>query len=334
MIENLSFSFNVDPNVNVIDSSKYKDYITCERMFFYSHVLGWKPDRPEIHLVFGSAWHKAMETFWTHGYEAVEEAFNAFLDYFTGEFPDSDQWEEFHPKTPQRALMALVAYSYFYKNVDSKYTPALFNSKPLIEIGGKITLTEQTDLAFKMDIVLEDQFRRVRARDWKSGSPWRGWEEQWETAPQSSCYHHVLYCTNLPDKIDGIEFDGVLFKKTVPCKIPKHPEDCLRHFELKRSLIYKTKKQMNLWYYLMTHRLNMMRKDFELLSQSTENDPVLIAFPCREHSCHNFYGRTCAYLDFCLHWNNPLQKLGEPPLGFKEEHWNPLEEESKINLEL
>jgi len=332
MIENLSFNFDISPDVNVIDSTKYKSYISCERMFFYEYVLGWQPQGSSIHLDFGTAMHKAYEVFWTEGYGEIKNAYQAFMDSFTKKFPDSDEWELYHPKTPSRALMALIAYSYYYESIDSQYTVAHWDNQPLIEIGGKITLTESTDLAFKMDVVLEDSSGHIRARDLKTGAPFRNWQNQFDLAPQSGSYSHVLFCTNPPEVVEGVEYDGLLFKKTVPAKTPTHPEDCLRHFEFVRHLVHYSREQMNLWYHKMVTRLNMMREDFEILSNESERSPFMTSFPMREKDCHSFYGRECMWKDFCANWMNPLKHVSEPPIGFEVRHWNPLTEDIRVRL--
>ena len=54
---------------------------------------------------------------------------------------------------------------------------------------------------------------------------------------------------------------------------------------------------------------------------------MLMCFPMNTESCTKYFG--CAYHDFCQAWPNPLQHCEEPPLGFKIEHWDPTEGESK-----
>lgn len=59
----------------------------------------------------------------------------------------------------------------------------------------------------------------------------------------------------------------------------------------------------------------------------------MMAFPMNDTSCTDFFG--CPYHDYCMSWQNPLQRCGEPPLGFREEFWDPsaMETTHKKDLE-
>ena len=57
------------PQFDIHDSTKINCFQTCPRKYFYKYVLGWSHEDANIHLVFGSAWHKAMEVF----YEALRD---------------------------------------------------------------------------------------------------------------------------------------------------------------------------------------------------------------------------------------------------------------------
>ena len=53
--------FNVCPTLQTVDSTKINTFLDCPRQYFFTYVLGWRSDRPNNHLVFGQAWHEAME---------------------------------------------------------------------------------------------------------------------------------------------------------------------------------------------------------------------------------------------------------------------------------
>ncbi|MBU2249242.1 MAG: PD-(D/E)XK nuclease family protein, partial [Gammaproteobacteria bacterium] len=97
---------------NKIDSSKLKDFKRCPRYFFYRHVLGWQSQTPNNHLVFGSAWHEAMEYLLLNGYgdNSVIEAFDKFLAYYRQSFPPETD-EMFKAKTPDNAFWTLAQYA-------------------------------------------------------------------------------------------------------------------------------------------------------------------------------------------------------------------------------
>ena len=52
---------------SVLDPSKIKTFKQCPRQFFYEHVLGWRSKEPNLHLVFGEAWHQALEHLFNNG---------------------------------------------------------------------------------------------------------------------------------------------------------------------------------------------------------------------------------------------------------------------------
>jgi CRISPR/Cas system-associated exonuclease Cas4 (RecB family) len=54
----------------VLDATKLQTYMRCPRKFFFNYVLGWKSEIPSNHLVFGSAWHMAMEVLLDKGYNS------------------------------------------------------------------------------------------------------------------------------------------------------------------------------------------------------------------------------------------------------------------------
>jgi len=78
----------------------------CARQYFFEYVLGWRSTAPNNHLVFGSAWHAAIEHILQKGYGAVDEAVFIFMNTYREELPpDTD--ELYSPKTPSRADEAL-----------------------------------------------------------------------------------------------------------------------------------------------------------------------------------------------------------------------------------
>lgn len=299
---------------NKIDNSKIKCFKQCPRMFFYEHVLGWRPESPSNHLVFGSAWHEAMEHLLLNGYDQknILEAYDKFLTYYRNIFgPETDGM--FKGKTPDKAFEALAMYTNY-----EPYRRDLTDFKTVYtEIAGSIAIDEKHSLFFRMDAVLENRKTgRIRSREHKTGSGSYLWAEQWLLDGQVGTYSHVLNCLYPPDKIDGIEMNGVFFPKRVSTCIPE------QIFE--RFLIKRTSSQMQQWLDNTRFYVNEIDQEYELLSLAKESDSVLQAFPLRDTSCLNYF-RLCPYHDFCLAWANPLQHSFDSPLGFKIDFWDPTE---------
>ena len=301
---------------NKLDNSKIKCFKQCPRMFFYEHVLGWRSQMPNNHLIFGSAWHESMEHLLLNGYgeQSILDAFDKFLTYYrTYLGPETDNL--FKGKTPDTAFRALAQYAGYgpYKR-DLEEFETLFT-----EIAGSVSIDEKRQLFFRMDSVLKNRKTgRIRSREHKTGGGKYLWDEQWLLDGQVGTYSHVLNCLYPTEQIDGIEMNGVFFpnlKKKIPAS-----EDILHRMLIKRNL-----GQMQQWLDNTSYYIWEIEREYELLAEAKENDEILKAFPLRDTSCLNYF-RLCTYHDFCLAWPNPLQYAFEPPIGFKSEFWDPTKE--------
>ena len=297
---------------NKIDSSKLKDFKSCPRKFFYTHVLGWRSQTPNIHLVFGSAWHEAMEHLLLHGYSDTEvlRAFDKFLACYRKDLPPETDGM-FKAKTVDAAFWTLSQYVNFPDHQRDLETHEVLHT----EIAGSVAVDENRSLYFRQDAILKNRkTEKIRSREHKTGSRTWMWEEQWLLSGQIGTYNHVLYCLFPRESVEGVEMNGSFFLNR---KSPPKPEDIFR-----RILIRKNKSQMQTWLDNTRYYLWEIDREYQLLKNAKEGDPTLFAFPLRDTSCLD-YGRVCEFHDFCMAWPNPLQKCFEPPMGFKEEFWDP-----------
>ena len=302
-------------NDNKTDNSKIKCFKQCPRMYFYEHVLGWRSQMPNNHLVFGSAWHEAMEHLLLQGYgeKSILEAYDKFLTYYrTYLGPETD--DLFKGKTPDTAFRALAQYAGYgpYQRDFEKFE-TLFT-----EIAGSVAIDEKHSLFFRMDGVLRNQKTgQIRAREHKTGTSSWLWDEQWLLDGQPSTYSHVLNCLYPSEEIDCVEMNAVFFPN-----VKKKPdsEKIMHRFEIKRTM-----QQMQSWMNNTRYYLWELDREYALLEDAKESDEILSAFPIRDTSCLNYF-RLCSYHDFCCAWRNPLQYAFEPPIGFKEEFWDPTEQ--------
>lgn len=306
------------PPENRTDSSKLNDFLTCPRYYFYRHVLGWESEAPNNHLVFGTAWHLAMEHLLLHGYSA--ESVLAAHDLFEKEYrmhfsPETD--DMFGGKTPLNAFIALGKYTEEYKRDFEE-------AKPLYtEIAGSVAVDAQRSLYFRQDSIMRrEDNHHIFSREHKTGSRLWMWDDQWPLSIQVGTYSHVLYCLYPHDMVDGVEMNGVFFMKR-----KKDP------IELHRFLVQKTKDQMQTWLDTVRFYLWEIEREFDLLCNiCREDDPVLRAFSMNPTNCLK-WGRICEYHDYCLAWPNPLRRAHEPPIGFKRDWWDPMAREAKKTFE-
>ena len=139
-----------DETWEIIDPSKIQEYMSCPRKYFYRYMLGWRYDNSNVHLVFGEAWHRAMEYLLKHDYSenSITEAFNLFIAYYRESYPP--MMDELNGvKTPANALMALVEYT-------TKYAQDKFEVLHT-ETAGSVPITEDWSIHFRVDSICKDE---------------------------------------------------------------------------------------------------------------------------------------------------------------------------------
>jgi len=330
---NLTYPCPTHTSWNIQDSSKIKTFMECQRKYFYEYVIGWKDERPSNHLIFGSAWHEAMAHLYTHGFSpsSIQEAFNeGFLPYYR-RYIDPGEDELYFPKTPQRALMALIYYTEAWKDDLIENEVLEYNGKKLIEIGGKISISDRYSVAFRQDTILRGP-RGIFSLEHKTGSSSYGWDTQWKLNPATAIYSHVLYCLFPPEEVAGIKYNGMIFKKTKD-DAKKDLKEPFRHFEVIRAPIYKSTEDMASMLVNIIWWLDSISAEFSHLSQCSPGDDFLACFPQNWTACQN-WGRACEYHDFCCFWRNPLKHLDRLPMGMKVEFWDPTKEPVKVEVSL
>ena len=305
-------SNNVQPDKTwrIYDSSKVQEYMTCPRKYFYRYVLGWDTDEPNVHLVFGEGWHRAMEHILNEGYTntAIKDAYSIFLKYYRQHYTEIQDGGNF-PKSPDSIVPTLVEYIQKYKHTDNfevMYT----------EVAGTVPISDTRVVHFRMDSVMRDD-TGIFSLEHKTGSRLsQAWMDQWPLKMQVGTYMHVLHSLYDPKDVYGIKINGVIFKKTKNDYI--------------RVPIRKSMDMMNAWLWNINHQIDLIEWNMDELMKSDEADNVLAAFPMNTESCTN-YGRACKYHDFCSTWANPLKRADEPPQGFVRKFWDPSSNEEDAN---
>jgi len=329
------------PSWEVLDSSKLDDFLQCPRRFFYCHVLGWRLDQPQHDLYFGESWHMAREYQLINGYEDVEGAYNVFINHYRKEFPEETD-ANFRPKVPEAVNQALLNFAVTYHN-DLEENELLTNpdtGEPFTEIAGTVPIDDTRHLHFRMDSLLQRKSdEMVFSWDHKSSSAgymsprWNGqdpWGDQFFLGIQNGTYTHCMYCIFPVERVLGVEFCGCGFEYL---KRGSSARPAGYYSTLRRVSAFKSPDQMNVWLYIVLDTLNNIEREFDSLSHSSENDEVLQAFPLNPGGCGKYRG--CEFHEYCKLWSNPLRQCQEPPLGFRQEFWDPREKDSrnKMNLE-
>ena len=307
---------------NIIDSSKLSCFMECPRKYFFNHVLGWRSSFPNNHLVFGTAWHLAMEHLMRNKYTdaSLEQAKLLFLHSYRQELPEQFD-EDFSPKTPANAINAIDDYHQKYYKIDTNQYEVLHT-----EVGGIVLIGESMPITFRLDAILFDKSREIFIDcDHKTSQrKLSSWRELFSMSPQMIIYLHVMHClygseSKLPPEI---QIRHPFFYKSKPT-------------EFEESQITKSVEQMeglinSLQIYYDSLKVNMEI----LLQEDSPEDDTMQSFQQNLTSCFN-YGRPCTYLNICNAWPNPLAHCGDgPPLSMKVEFWNPAEQPVREVIDL
>jgi len=294
--------------LGIVDSTKIRCFKTCPRKFFYNYVLHWRPDAPNIHLEFGTAWHLAKEHLFNHGWTDahVEEAYAIFLSHYRKFFSEQDDLN-LQPKDAGNAHKALKEYVKEYRYANEKFT--VIGS----EVAGRVKLSEDFDMSVKIDLVLADEFGKKWILDHKtSGRDSPTYDEAYYLSDQMFGYTNALFSMFPHEEVKGAYVDISVLRKTGNLH--------------KRLPLVRNFKQMQEWHSTILYWAGLLRVEYQQLSNEIEDDAFnaeyLSAFPKNTESC-TMYGR-CPYMSLCLQCKNPVEDGNiEPPQGFRREVWNP-----------
>ena len=314
------------PTWQIIDSSKLDTFQRCRRMFFFEYILGWRLDAPQHDLYFGECWHMAREYQLLHGYDKVFEAYDVFEKHYRKEFPpDTD--ELYCPKDPFAVLVALEKFN-SERASDLEENEVLFT-----ETSGTVVIDQSgRKLHYRMDSVMRrKEDGKIFSWDHKSKKKAfnRQWSDKFQLSLQNGTYTHCLYCMYPIEQVLGIEFCGTAFEHL---KRRSKARDAGYHINFLRVPSFKPPDQMNVWLWTVNDLYDELEHEMNRLAECSEDDSVMMAFPMNDTSCTDFWG--CKYHDYCISWQNPLQRSHQPPLGFREEFWDPSAMETTYKKDL
>jgi len=321
------------PEHSIQDPSKVSDFMLCPRYYFYRHILGWTNDLPNVHLIFGEAWHRGLAHILRSGdysLKTAQEAFELhFMPFYEEHYPNRETDEARAPKTPGKALEAFVNYVAAHR-ADADNFRVLHT-----EIAGAVTLQAEPLLLlhFRMDSIIEDLKKNLFfSLEHKTASRIsQGSLDDFLLSPQIGAYHYALCCYVPADKVYGVIVNiTALYKSNVP------------RFE--RVNCRRGEDDTIVWLEMMLYYLKQLQIERDVLSielartEDVSYDRTMLSFPMRPNACTK-WGITCTYHPFCVAWHNPLKKLSAyaeaPPAGMKREFWDPrtLEKDAKATLD-
>ena len=307
----------------VIDPSKMQSYMDCARHYFFEYILGWRREEPNVHLVYGTAAHLALEHLLLNGYDAdsIMEAYYLFEAEYRKVFPE--EMDDINsPKIPANFLFALPEYANMYKHEDAQAEVLA------TEIAGTVYIGDDKPMRFRMDSIIKDHLG-IHSLEHKTVG--RGitsaWTNQWRQKMQVGTYSHVLYCMYEEDEVFGVVMNALCIKNP-----PKRAN--AKGNEYMRIPIRKSIRQMEDWLATANFWYDSIVRDTDAVTHVSEDDPVMKCFPKNTESCSKYFG--CPFMNYCEAWSNPIQHLGNMPAGFNVDFWDPrtLEENAKKKVSL
>lgn len=316
--------------MRLFDNTRISDFRRCPRYYFFRHIKHWKPGGPPSNpLAFGGAWHDAMDTLWTaiHADMSQSDCIDAALEAWTKSWVGygmphprdmgPDTMKAFNPRTPIVAHEMLIAY--YQKR------HRMIKDMEIIEIERPFAVpldTEDDELFYvgRIDKVVAPTKSSVRGIEHKTTTSSKlGSDGEakirpmfMETFSPNSQVDGYLYTLHLlyPDKDIDVWVDASLVSA--------------RGEDFSFIPIQKKHEYLDQWLWTTHHWIDQIERNKELLSQSSESDPYLAAFPQDTSSCFDF-NTQCPFLPLCKSRANPLTWGDEPPQHYIEDKWDPLD---------
>lgn len=308
------------------DNSTLDDFRRCMRFGYYRHVRGWTHSDPSPPLVFGSAWHAAMDVVWPALCEGrtagvVDAAFEAFMTEWVAEGgPDPipvTRLKWWMPRVPQTARFMLEAYVAKRTKALSRLTIVRVEEPFAIDLGNGLVYTGRRDKMVRDDkgrtIVVE---HKTTALGGKSGFQDK-WLRSWSPKSQIDGY---LYSAGLdyPKLNASLWIDASLVS-------PEH-----QHFEF--VPISRHPDHLDSWLWGVRYLTALVNQHWEAVrpadgTHPQEGKPFMAAFPQSTGQCEQ-YNKLCPYHEICKMRANP-EDLKTPPPGMVEKFWSPLSAEEQ-----
>jgi hypothetical protein len=289
--------------------------MTCQRRYYYEHVLCWQPDYPNIHLEFGIAWHLAKEFLLQDGSyteSAAHEAFQKFQSHYR-KFYDIATDSDRAPKNAAFAYEALLSYCEKYGRQNKQF-------KVLhTEVAGMVSLETNNltaNLCYRIDAVVQEDTGNIRVLDHKTASvESQAFIDSWQLSVQMGAYIYAVTCFYPPEQVKGAFVDVTYFRKK------GMGTECHSRIPVQRG-----ENSLQVWHWNVLQDVKKLSNEISILENEPIDKPVMECFPMNTENCTK-YGR-CPYMDFCVAWPNPMKKADSIPMGFRKKEWNPLEMQS------
>lgn len=311
-------------NLRLYDNTRLSAFKKCPRYYFYRHVMDWEVVARRMPLVFGGAWHAAMEVVWPmlaagqKKTDVMNMAYAAFVQKWVEEgLPEPklisyEMEKELSPRTPAVALEMIAAY------VDERAKHIQGMEIISVERPFVVPLDPQDDTLFyigKIDKVVQQRGKK-KAIEHKTTTAYKkdgkfktNFVDSFSPNSQVDGYLYALHMTYGTNNVSGVWVDAALVHKT---------ETGFLFVPVEKKI-----EQLDMWLWETRYWIDMLEANLKnTLEYGNPSDKYMASFPKRTESCFDF-NSSCEYINVCRSWPNPLGH--DTPPGFKVHKWDPLE---------
>lgn len=301
------------------DNTILSDFKRCMRYGYFKHVKGWQPEGTSPALIFGSAWHAAMDVVWEELAEGKNDNELAVARRAMDKF--QEEWEaeggpaqftplnlrEWSPRIPQTA--ALMLENYIAKHRAALRHLTLIKAEELFAVplddgvhyvGRRDKLVRNTS---GKHIIVE---HKTTAWGTKSGFK-AAWSTSWTGKSQIDGY---LFSAGhkYPNLSLSVWIDAALVHTT-------------EHKTFDFIPVVRTMAHLDAWLWETRYWVGTIRQHLAALAEADTDAEFMAAFPRNTESCIQF-NRRCPYFDTCVQHTNP-EACTRVPLGMEVRHWSP-----------
>lgn len=306
-------SFDADGVQFAFDSTSLKLAETCLRKYEYKMILGWQPERKSVHLLFGSWYASALESYYKYVadgmssdealIEIVSEALTETWVFDTDEcgepIPDSGSpWVSDHnTKTRENLIRTCVWYIDQFGDDDSCSTVILSSGQPAVEHSFRLEWDNDIIYCGHLDRLVE-YGNHIYIQDQKT--------------TQSTITSRYFDGYNPDSQMSGYTFAGkAIFNLPIKGIMIDAVQIAVGFSRFERGFSFRTEDQLNEWYDHSMYYIERAR-------QATRDN----YFPLNPSSCNNYGG--CEFRHICSKAPSVREQFLKGDF-VKGKRWDPLE---------
>ncbi len=315
--------------MELYDNSRLSNFKRCPRYYYYRDVRHWTPDVKSAALVFGGAWHSAMDTLWrlcsddpqnlgaaSEYQDIVDDSMAAFEAHWIDEGMtpsfemDPEEIKRLGARTPMTAREMLYEYiearafiftadTFELLDIERPFAVALDANNPDLLYVGRL------DKVFRLNGKIYVGEHKTTTAYRKDGGFMNSFLESFSPNSQVDGYLHALHMLYGADA-KAIWIDAALVHRTV--------HDAFKIIPIERQVAH-----IDSWLADTHYWIDRVQEEND--QNRSAGTAFMGIYPKNTGSCTMYAG--CTYQSLCKAYANP-EKQTECPGGFKVEAWSPV----------